>query len=180
MERQVRVFRLMVWAMTFGCAATTPEPRAQERGTPVHADAACKELPSVEACQETAESIQDDRLRACVAQQCSRIQVRCNAMTEALCAAHDRRRPSGRKVLGISSIGSCEAPNRLIVWCSRQFKDPRRAARCAEDAFVHELAHSCGFRHDEDALQEGQMHDLGVPGHDGSLRNCPVQEGGSR
>lgn len=166
----------MGWTLTLGCAtATLPEAHVPASGSPVRADAACKGLPSVEECQQTARSIQDDRLRMCVTQQCSRVWVRCNAMTEAQCAAHDRRHTSGNKVLGISSIGSCEAPNRLIVWCSRQFKDPRRAALCRQEAFVHELAHSCGFRHDADVLQEGQRHDVGVPGHDGSLRNCPVR-----
>jgi hypothetical protein len=62
---------------------------------------------------------------------------------------------AGRKVGGFAPVdgGTCETPRDEVHWC-----DLPVPASCRPHMMVHELAHSCGWRHDDG---------MGVPGNGG-------------
>ena len=165
-----------VLACVMTACVTLPPAEVLTDQRQLHADRWCNNLPSVEECQGSAEAIQNSCLRQCVTNQCEKALVRCNQLTAQVCREYDANRTSDGKVLGFSSIGSRSEPVRLIAWCCRQFKNPARNTFCRKEALVHELAHSCGFRHDGNPLRkDGETHDPGVPGHEGTLANYEVQ-----
>jgi hypothetical protein len=105
-------------------------------------------------------------------EQCANAFVRCDEFIEQVCRERDKTLSGRGFVAGFSNVGTCTVPQPSIFWCSKSFKDPLRAKTCQAEGLVHEFAHSCGFRHDDDALQAGEVHDYGVPGHDGVLYDC--------
>ena len=160
--------------LLFGCA--TPAPSANEASEPcINADETCRNLPSVNDCRRVASGIHNTCLKSCVLRQCEQASVRCGELVEKMCKERSERHRRAGDVTGFSQIGTCKQPREIIFWCSQEFKDPSRARECQRDAFVHELAHTCGFRHDNQPLQPEQLHDQGVPGHKGRLHDCKVQ-----
>jgi hypothetical protein len=116
----------------------------------------CRELPTVEECREGATVITNERLMDCVRQQCTRIKLNCGDMVRAECKL--RSQEQGETAMGYTLVPTWTTafnPTREIFWC----EEP--AGRdCRIDAMVHELAHSCGWRH---------SGGLGVPGNKGGM-----------
>jgi hypothetical protein len=119
----------------------------------------CRELPTVEECLEGANAInprENERLWSCVRQQCTRITIRCDQVVRKRCDdAHQR----GDPIMGYTfqPMGTSPFfPAKETYWCEDS-ADPD----CLTRAFVHELAHSCGWEHGM-----GQ----GVPGNRGAIR----------
>lgn len=167
------IFSLVAVALVqCSCAAVPPPPETAEDLGCVKADDFCRHLPTVGRCKRVAARIHNDCLRKCVIEQCTKAMVRCDEFIEQVCRERDKARPGGGHAAGFSEIGTCTQPRPSIFWCSRSFKDPLRARTCQEEGLVHEFAHSCGFRHDSEPLRAGEMHDHGVPGHDGVLYDC--------
>lgn len=121
------------------------------RHTPMNAPG-CREVPSVEMCQWTARwKITDQCLRDCVVAQCAGARAVCDAETVAVCRARSQRR--GKTVGGYVDSPlprDCEHPVHEISWCQEEL-----SLKCRAEAMVHELAHSCGWEHEQG---------LGVPG----------------
>lgn len=119
----------------------------------------CRELPSVEECQAAAGVMTDSCLRMCVEMQCAGVKVNCGS------AEIQKRCREASDAEGITPLGyvvrfsdvpvSCDHPSKEVNWCEQ----PASRA-CRAKAMVHELAHSCGWRH----RQGG-----GVPGDNGYL-----------
>jgi hypothetical protein len=141
---------LLVWT---GCA----HPVQTE--TPMHP--VCRELPTVEACLASAQVITDACLKKCVEMQCTGIKINCRSeIVQKSCAAKNNP-DAGTVALGYverfsDTPTSCDSPSKEVNWC-----EEKASPDCRAQAMVHELAHSCGWRH-------GQG--LGVPGDDGFLR----------
>jgi hypothetical protein len=144
-----RAFFLMVFLVWTGCAHS---------GTPMHPS--CRELPTVEECQAAAQVITHECLRKCVELQCTGVKVNCQS-TE----IQKRCKEQSSQSEGITALGyvvrfsdiptSCNNPSKEVNWCEQP------ASRdCRVSAMVHELAHSCGWRHTQG---------FGVPGNDGVL-----------
>ena len=135
-----------------GCA------HLSQTGTPMHPT--CRELPTVEECQAAAQVITDPCLKKCVEVQCSGVKVNCRSeQIQKDCAAKSNR-AEGIVALGYvarfsDTPTSCEQPSKTVNWC----EEPA-SRECRAKAMVHELEHSCGWRH-------GQG--FGVPGDDGFL-----------
>lgn len=130
------------------CAATQ-----QVASTPM--STTCSNAPSVEECHAAAAEIEDKCLRECVLLQCSGAKVTCSDYIEQKCLASSR---SGKGVGGyvFRSTQTCEIPKSEIYWC-----DLPLSRKCRAQAMVHELAHSCGWRHGD-----GKS----VPANNGELR----------
>ncbi len=126
------------------------------QGTPMHPT--CRELPTVEECQAAAQVIAHPCLRECVEKQCAGIKVNCGS--EEVQRSCRKQSSEGLMALGFvvrfsDKPTSCMSPSGEVNWCEQP------ASRdCRARAMVHELAHSCGWLHDQG---------LGVPGDDGNL-----------
>jgi hypothetical protein len=137
------------WVFLLWCACAHP-------GTPMHPT--CRELPTVEECREVAQVITHPCLRQCVEKQCAGIKVNCNS-------EEIQKNCKDQSSEGVSALGyvvrfsnrptSCENPSHELNWCEQP-----SSRDCRAKAMVHELAHSCGWRHNQG---------LGVPGDDGKL-----------
>ena len=115
----------------------------------------CRELPSVEECREGANVIQNERLWDCVRQQCTRVKINCGDLVRAEC--QKRSQEEGGTVMGYTLVPMWTTtfhPTREIYWCEES-----EGRNCRVEAMVHELAHSCGWRHNGG---------LGVPANRGT------------
>lgn len=168
------ISNLLSVALIAACA-TSPQ-FAEEEGTgQLNADESCRNLPSLSDCKLVAAEIQNTCLRKCVLQQCEKAFVLCGEAIEQMCKERSRRHGGAGDVAGFSQVGTCQEPHKSIFWCSREFKDPGRARECQRQTLVHEFAHTCGFRHDNQPLKPGQMYDPGVPGHEGKAYDCEIK-----
>jgi hypothetical protein len=124
-----------------------------------HADTPhCGELPTVEECRAAAQVITHPCLRQCVEKQCAGINVNCDS-------EEIKKNCKGQNSEGLIALGyvvrfsdrptSCDDPSREVNWCEQP-----SSRDCRAKSMVHELAHSCGWRHNQG---------LGVPGDDGRL-----------
>jgi hypothetical protein len=142
------------WCLTLSLAL--PGSTGCVHGTPMHP--ICRELPSVEECLAAARMITGECLKKCVELQCAGVKVDCRSEKIRKDCEEKTDRAKGIVALGYvdrTSESSCDKPLHKVNWC----EEP--ASRdCRAQAMVHELAHACGWRHDE-----GQ----GVPGDDGFL-----------
>lgn len=117
----------------------------------------CRDVPTVEECRAGADVIKDERLWDCVRQQCTRIKINCGDMVREECKRQSQ-------LLGETILGYTLVPNwtttynaaKETYWCEESTDH-----ECRIKAMVHELAHSCGWRHN------GGM---GVPGNAGGVR----------
>lgn len=125
-------------------------------GTPMHPT--CRELPTIEECKAAAQVITEACLRQCVEMQCAGIKVNCGSEEiQRTCKAQNSE--------GVTALGyvvrysdaptSCDNPSKEVNWCEQN-----ASRECRARAMVHELAHSCGWRH---------LQGFGVPGDDGFL-----------
>lgn len=142
----------IVWMVVFlawsGCG-TPVQP-----GTPMNST--CKELPTVEECREGANAITNERLWDCIRQQCTRIKIRCGDLVRVDCKK--RSQQQGETAMGFTLVPTWTTtfnPTQEIFWCEES-----TGRDCRTDAMVHELAHSCGWRHEAG---------LGVPGNMGRI-----------
>jgi hypothetical protein len=136
---------LLIWS---GCGTPT------QPGTPM--TSTCRDLPTVEECRAGADAIKDERLWSCVRQQCTRITVNCGDMVRAECKRQSTA--LGTTILGYTLIPNWTTtfnPTKEIYWCEESVEHD-----CRIKALVHELAHSCGWRH-----RQGQ----GVPVNEGEV-----------
>ncbi|PTL76201.1 hypothetical protein DAT35_51440 [Vitiosangium sp. GDMCC 1.1324] len=128
-------------------------------------------------CKEQAKKITNECLRNCVINQCDSIKVICNPNEE------DGKQCKKKGVLGaapqmLRELLRCEVkangrmhPGTEVVWCKKNLL--RNEDRCTIEGLVHEMAHSCGMRHDDDGGDPA--FNEGVPGHEGNgLENCPI------
>lgn len=123
-------------------------------GTPM--SQACRELPTVEECRAAAQVITDACLRGCVELQCTGIKVNCSDFIKKEC---QKRNEAGVTYLGYvwrPDTASCSKPVSEVNWCEEPV-----SRDCRAKAMVHELAHSCGWKH---------LQGLGVPGNEGELQ----------
>jgi hypothetical protein len=99
-----------------------------------------------------------DCLRQCVQLQCTGVKINCGS-------AEIQKKCKDKSGEGIVALGyvvrfsdrptSCSSPSNEVNWC-----EVPSSRDCRAKAMVHELAHSCGWHHDQG---------LGVPGNDGEL-----------
>jgi len=131
---------LLMCAMAFACA------------TAMHT-VGCRTLPSVEECRIEVLRITNACLRTCVTAQCSGATVLCgDSITSRWCG---KPRASG-DVGGYAEpddTTSCQIPIDELHWCELPVP-----ASCRSQMMVHELAHTCGWKHGAG---------MGVPGNNG-------------
>ncbi|MFL5345978.1 MAG: hypothetical protein ACJ8AT_14400 [Hyalangium sp.] len=118
----------------------------------------CSEVPTVEECQAAAQVITSDCLKKCVEMQCAGIKINCSS-------PEIQKNCKDKSSEGIVAMGyvarfddvpvSCASPWKEINWC-----EVPSSRECRAKAMVHELAHSCGWHHNQG---------FGVPGDDGNL-----------
>jgi hypothetical protein len=142
---------LLLWS---GCAHRGPP------GTPMGSGSDCRELPTVEECRAVAGMITHACLRKCVELQCAGVKVNCRSEEIQRHCREQSSEAEGATALGyvtrFSDVPtSCDHPSREVNWCEQPTSHD-----CRAQAMVHELAHSCGWRH-----RQG----FGVPGDDGRL-----------
>ncbi len=111
----------------------------------------CSRLPTVEECKSAALRISDECLRSCVIAQCSGVTVRCGDRKTVVGCSQPRE--NGQVGGFTTKGGSCEIPRDELHWCELPLP-----ASCRPLMMVHELAHSCGWKHDQG---------MGVPGNSG-------------
>jgi hypothetical protein len=119
----------------------------------------CRALPTVEECIKATQSITQDCLRRCIELQCAGVQINCDEAARAKCK---KDREEGILTLGYVWMNrtmtlekTCKNPRREINWCEWDV-----SRECRAKGMVHELAHTCGWNHDQG---------LGVPGNDGTI-----------
>lgn len=119
----------------------------------------CRYLPTVEACQATAERIEDYCLRDCVIHLCRVGKPLCDKTVRLNCVVRTEAHAQG-EVGGWVDPGpqSCEQPAEEFSWCERPY-----SPHCQELSAVHELAHACGWHH-----KDGK----GVPGDEDGVLKC--------
>jgi hypothetical protein len=157
----------LIWS---GCASPSA---SNPPGTPMKTTCPSTiELPSVEACSETAMTIHDELLRMCVLRQCKQIHVVCSDESRKDC--EEAKQEAEATVLAITKFSATELQlsyngrlfrfysKKEIEWC-----EVPATAECVAQAVIHELAHSCGWDH-----REG----LGVPGDDPPRKGIPECE----
>jgi hypothetical protein len=115
----------------------------------------CLEVPSVEECRAAAAAIENICLRNCVELQCAGIKVNCDANIQQRCKALNEGKQGAVGGYVVRKGQTCEQPRDEIAWCQI-----RMSRKCRARAMVHELAHACGWSHDD-----GQN----VPGNTGEL-----------
>jgi hypothetical protein len=112
---------------------------------------ACRYTPTVETCTwEAQRDITDTCLRDCIVAGCQGVRIDC-ASDKAI--EHCGPPQKGGAVGGAAHpIGhDCHVPADEIYWCELPVSE-----RCQAQIAVHELAHTCGWRHGDG---------LGVPGN---------------
>jgi hypothetical protein len=116
----------------------------------------CREVPTIEECQAEAGFIEDPCLKNCVLKQCSGAKVVCNEHVQQKCQFLNQQK--GSKIGGYveRKEQDCLIPKDEIGWCQIPM-----SRQCRTKAMVHELAHSCGWKH-------GEGH--GIPGNNGRLQ----------
>jgi hypothetical protein len=129
-------------------------------GTPMRGHDNCRYMPSVEDCQSAAGSLITDKcLRDCIIDQCRGGLTLCGAHVVAACSLRSIEHPEGEKAgYVVRGAQTCNMPKKWVNWCQLP-----QSPRCQELSMVHERAHACGWRHDEDK---------GVPGDDGEISGC--------
>ena len=130
-------------------------------GTPMHGK--CRYLPSVQECQDAANHyIEDECLLDCIRHLCVVGRPKCDADEDIpnYCTTH---KPAPGKDVGgyvpeplLYEVRSCTEPTENIDWCQLPLSPP-----CQSSNMVHELAHACGWHHNEGK---------GVPNNDGRTR----------
>lgn len=141
-------FMLCMAAGVTGCAASSMA------GTPM--SSACRELPTVEECQSAAREITDECLRGCVHLQCAGIKVNCGEYIREECKKNSSEGVTPFGYVYRTSETSCDRPVGEVNWCELS-----ASRECRAKAMVHELAHSCGWAHNEG---------LGVPANEGFIQ----------
>lgn len=116
----------------------------------------CLDLPTVEECLHAASVIQDVCLRQCVEAQCNGVEVKCDESILQRCQELNQEKQGKVGGYVIRRRQTCLKPRSEIAWCQLPM-----SRECRAKAMVHELAHSCGWRHDEGG---------NVPGGDGELK----------
>jgi hypothetical protein len=115
------------------------------------------ELPTVEECREAAMDITDDLLRMCVRRQCGEIEVKCSEAIRRKCKEDSKN--SRRTVLAytFATYDSLHLffPVGETHWCEES-----ASHGCVAKSVIHELAHSCGWHHDEGKNVPGNNEDI--------------------
>ncbi len=145
-----------LWVLALGmaaCGAGRTGPGVTE--TPMKSD--CRGLPTIEECRTAAMVITDECLRGCVQMQCAGVKVNCSEYIQKECKKHSSEGISPFGFVYRTSETSCEKPVGEVNWCEL----PEENRECRAKAMVHELAHSCGWAHNEG---------LGVPSNDGYIQ----------
>lgn len=146
-----------VGILAWGGCITPRQP-----GTPMKTDCpATIPMPTVEECQQAAAVIANDGLRACVIEQCRDISLECSEETRKRCKEESKN--SGQTLLTyVIRLDTTSTSSRVkeAHWC----EEPA-SFQCILKAVVHELAHSCGWQHEQGG---------GVPGSGktGTIREC--------
>jgi len=130
-------------------------------GTPMHGK--CRYLPTVEDCKAAADQyIEDDCLRDCIRRLCVVGKAKCGD-EEDIPLHCVTRKAEGYDVGGYvpeqsmsEPLRSCTQPREDIDWCQLPFTPP-----CQQMNMMHELAHACGWHHNEGK---------GVPGNNGQVK----------
>ena len=102
-------------------------------------------LPTVEECQQAARGISNEGLRTCVIEQCRDISLVCDEETRKRCK--EESKASGEDLLAYvirTETTSMASRVKEAHWC----EEPA-SFQCILKVVVHELAHSCGWRHGE-------------------------------
>lgn len=123
------------------------------------------ELPTVEECIEEAYKIDDERLMSCMRRQCSAITVTCSEWSRQKCKELRKGPESTLLALTFTSWkGTIHLydPVEQTHWC-----EVPASRGCIIKAVIHELAHSCGWEHE-------QGHN--VPGNDPDNEREPLPE----
>jgi hypothetical protein len=143
---------LLLVLLSMACATSSTQPPGAS-ATPM--SLTCNELPTVEECKQAAIALTNSLLRECVLMQCGCIRVNCGDNVKAECKARSDARDE--PVAGyVERKGQTpQAPRGEIAWCEVPL-----IPSCRTLAMVHELAHSCGWRHYEGG---------DVPGNNGRL-----------
>jgi hypothetical protein len=143
------------WAMVswvglsvLGCATTNPLSE-----TPM--STSCLEVPSVEECRTAAAVIEDTCLRQCVDMQCSGIKVTCDVDSQQRCRELNEGKKSRVGGYVTRKNQTCQQPKDEVAWCQLPMPRP-----CRAKAMVHELAHSCGWHHDDGGNVPGGTGEL--------------------
>lgn len=126
-------------------------------------------LPTIEECQQAASVISNEGLRTCVIEQCRDISLVCDEETRKRCK--EESKTSGEDLLAYvirPQTTSTSSRVKEAHWC----EEPA-SFQCILKVVVHELAHSCGWRHGEGG---------GVPGSGktGKIPECectPLKSG---
>jgi hypothetical protein len=102
------------------------------------------DLPTIEECREEAWKIQgDDLLRTCMLSQCGAIQVTCNEWSKVKCVERNRQSAMLRLAFTVTSLEtSWYNPVKETYWC-----EEGGTHGCIVKVVVHEVAHSCGWKH---------------------------------
>ena len=142
-----RVLISLVSALALIGCVTPRQP-----GTPMKSN--CRvtiPMPTVEECQQAASVVINDGLRTCVIEQCRDISLVCDEETRKVCK---KNKESGQDTLAyVIRLNSTSLSSRVkeAHWC----EEPA-SFQCTLKVVVHELAHSCGWRHSDGG---------GVPGN---------------
>lgn len=128
-----------------GLTCAAPRPMSSE---------GCVHIPDVNDCITLARWITDRCLSDCVVEQCAKGRLRCDEETAGYCAM---RANAGRPVGAFVPKGdrSCKEAADEVKWC-----DFNVSSSCKARQAVHELAHACGWHHNDG---------FNVPGNDGEL-----------
>jgi len=121
------------------------------------------EMPTIEECRHAALVIDDDLLRTCVQRQCSDIHIECAEWVRRECK--EAGMASGSAILAFTYTtyhGTLHSffPVKETHWCEES-----ASLECVTNSLVHELAHSCGWKH-----EKGNN----VPGKDSTANSIPA------
>jgi hypothetical protein len=158
---------LVLWV---GVLALSGCATARQPGTPMKTNCPSTiPMPTIEECREAARVIRNEELRVCVSEQCGDISLVCDEETRKRCK--EESEAARRDILAyVIRLDSTSTSSRVkeAHWC----EEPA-SFRCILKVVIHELAHSCGWRHGG-----GE----GVPGHEktGVIPECqcaPLRSG---
>lgn len=99
--------------------------------------------------------ITNECLRGCVRMQCTGIKVNCDEYVKKECRNHSSEGISPFGYVYRTSETTCGKPVGEVNWCELP-----GSRECRARAMVHELAHSCGWAHNQG---------MGVPSNDGFI-----------
>lgn len=135
----------MVGALAMTCAHGTVMPSS------------CRNVPTIESCVWQAQIwITDQCLRDCVIAGCRGVRIDCSSL-DTLETCGKPKGPGKRSGGFAPPLGhDCKSPGDEVSWCELALGE-----RCRAIIMVHELAHTCGWRH---------KGGLGVPGDDGTFQ----------